>query len=421
MGVMYGDVVEWVAGADTDALLSQLAAVEERRRAAEAEVAVIVAELDDRKVHRPEHATMYGVLRSRLGWSDVECRDRLRLGRLFAAFGDAGELLHDGRASVANMIEIARAHANPRCGDQIELDLGALLTAACRKEHDDLRRDVQAWEQRVDHRHAEERAMHQHELRDARMVNTTDGAELKGRWGELDGLAIREVLDQFTQAEWETDWAATVERYGDDASPILMPRTASQRRADAVTAIFERAASTPPDARPPKPSVVIHVDHATATDIMTEMDLLPERDTDPFEHGKPVTTDRRCETANGTPVDPRTAIRVALAGHIRWAIHNETGVPITWGRKRRLFTGAAADAVRSTSTRCTFPGCRVPAGRCELDHIRPYARGGRTDPGNGGPLCDRHNQLKNRGYTTWRDPTGTWRAYRPDGTELPWS
>jgi hypothetical protein len=420
MGGMYGDVVEWVGGADTDALLSQLAAAEERRRAAEAELAVIVNELEERKVHRPEHASMYGVLRSRVGWSDVESRDRLRLGRLFATFSDAGELLYDGRASVANMIEIARGYANPRCGEEIEFDLGSLLTAACRKEHDDLRRDVQAWEQRVDHKHAEDAAAHQHELRDARMVNTGEGAELKGKWGELDGLMIREVLDQFTQMEWQTDWDATVEQYGENASPVLMPRTAAQRRADAVTAIFQRAASTPPGAKAPKPLVVIHTDHATATDILTEMGILPERDVDPFEHGRPVTTDRRCETTDGLPVDPRTAIRVALAGHIRWAIHDEAGVPIRWGRRRRLFTGAAADAVRSTSTRCTFPGCRVPAGRCDLDHIRPFGRGGRTDPDNGGPLCDRHNQLKNRGYTTWRDPTGTWHAYRPDGTELPW-
>lgn len=421
MGSMYGDVVEWVAGADTDALLSRFAEIEERKRAVAAEQAVIVNELERRKVHRPEHATMYGVLRSRVGWSDVECRDQLRLGRLFAAFPDAGELLHDGRAPVANMIEIARGHANPRVGQRIESDLGALLTAACRKEYDDLRRDVQNWENRVDSEHAEEAAAHRHELRDARMVNSGEGAELRCTWGELDGLLVREVLDRFVQAEWQTDWEATVEQYGEDASPVLMPRTTSQRRADAVTAIFERAASTPPDAKAPKPLVVIHVDHATATDILTEMEILPDRDVDPLDDTRPLTTDRRCETTNGHPVDPRTAIRVALAGHIRWAIHNEVGVPITWGRTRRLFQGAAADAVRSMSTRCTFPGCRVSAGRSQLDHIRPWSLGGRTDPDNGGPQCPRHNLIKNRGYTTWRDPGGTWHTYRPDGTELPWS
>lgn len=421
MGGMYGDVVAWVAEADTDALLARFAELEERKRAVAAEHAVLVNELEQRRVHRPEHATMYGVLRSRAGWSDVECRDQLRLGRLFAAFPDAGELLYDGRASVANMTEIARGHANPRVGDQIESDIGALLTAACRKEYDDLRRDVQHWENRVDAAHAEATSARQHELRDARVVNSTEGAELAARWGELDGWTIREVFDRFVQMEWQTDWEATVEQYGDEASRLLMPRTDAQRRADALTAIFERAASTPPDAKAPQPLVVIHVDHATATDILTEMTILPERNTDPLDDLPPVTTDRRCETTDGRPVDPRTAIRVALAGHIRWAIHNEAGIPITWGRKRRLFQGAAADAVRSTSTRCTFPGCRVPAGRSQLDHIRPWSLGGRTDPDNGGPQCPRHNRIKNRGYTTWRDPIGTWHTYRPDGTELPWS
>lgn len=418
---MYDDVVEWVAEADTDALLSRFAEMEERKRAVAAEQALIVHELEQRKVHRPEHATMYGVLRSRVGWSDVECRDALRVGRLLATFRDAGELLYDARASVANMTEIARGYANPRVGDEIESDLGPLLTAACRKEYDDLRRDVQSWELRVDSKHAEDRAARQHELRDASMVNSTDGAELRCKWGELDGLRVREVLDRFVQMEWQTDWEATVEQYGEEASPVLMPRTASQRRADAVTAIFERAASTPPDSKAPQPLVVIHVDHATATDILTEMQILPEHDVDPFDAPRPITTDRRCETTDGIPVDPRTAMRLALAGHIRWAINNEAGVPIIWGRKRRLFPKAAAEAVRSTSTRCTFPGCRVPAGRSQIDHITPWSRGGRTDPDNGGPQCPRHNLIKNRGYTTWRDPTGVWHTYRPDGTELPWS
>lgn len=176
--------------------------------------------------------------------------------------------------------------------------------------------------------------------------------------GELDGLTVREILDQFVQAEWQTDWEAAVAQYGESATPLLMPGTPSQRRADAVTSVFERAASTPPGGKAPKPVVVIHVDHATATDILTEMEILPERDVDPLEHGRPLTTDRRCETTNGHGVDPRTAMRVALEGHIRWAIANEAGIPITWGRKRRLFTGSAADAVRSTSTPMYVP--RLP-------------------------------------------------------------
>jgi hypothetical protein len=33
-------------------------------------------------------------------------------------------------------------------------------------------------------------------------------------------------------------------------------------------------------------------------------------------------------------------------------------------------------------------------------------------------MCGRHNHFKQRGYRTWRDPTGQWHTYRPDGTEI---
>ena len=41
-----------------------------------------------------------------------------------------------------------------------------------------------------------------------------------------------------------------------------------------------------------------------------------------------------------------------------------------------------------------------------------------TAPSNGGPACQYHNRWKTRGYTTRRNPNGTWHTYRPDGTEL---
>ena len=107
-----------------------------------------------------------------------------------------------------------------------------------------------------------------------------------------------------------------------------------------------------------------------------------------------------------------------LVGYIRYVVRNEEGVPITWGRKRRLFEGPARDAVRSMATRCTHPGCRVRLKRTQTDHTVDFARGGHTDPGNGNPRCLRHNLTKNRGFTVWRDPTGDWHTYRPDGTEV---
>ena len=111
-------------------------------------------------------------------------------------------------------------------------------------------------------------------------------------------------------------------------------------------------------------------------------------------------------------------LQLALEGYVRFVIHDDTGIPIRWGRRRRLFTGAARDAVLSLSSRCTHPGCRVRARRSQADHTLDYARGGPTDPANGNPRCPRHNRLKNHGYTVHRDRQGHWHTYRPDGTEI---
>jgi len=64
---------------------------------------------------------------------------------------------------------------------------------------------------------------------------------------------------------------------------------------------------------------------------------------------------------------------------------------------------------------CTFPGCPVPAGDCDIDHLTPWKpdhQGGPTHLGNGEPLNRRHhNDVTHAGWDSARDPgTGniTW-------------
>ncbi len=108
----------------------------------------------------------------------------------------------------------------------------------------------------------------------------------------------------------------------------------------------------------------------------------------------------------------------ALHGHVRRVVLDSAGNVIDLGRRRRLFEGAAREAVFLQAIRCIWPGCVDPAGRCQADHIDDWQHGGATRPANGAPLCGRHNRWKNRGYTVWRDAEGNWRTYRPDGTEI---
>ena len=408
-----------VAAADTVELRYRLRELEGQLRETQAEVAVVLAELEDRKAYADDgHATMWGLLRTDLHWSDRDCKEYMRVARLIDRFPDAGETLHDHQAPFAAIAEIARVAANERIGDQIETKIGGFLRDAELNEHDRLRLRVRSWEQRADADHARKQTESADQRRNAHWTANGEGGALAVEWGPIDAIANREILDHYLEAEWLADWEATVDRYGDDAATYLMPRTSEQRRADAVTRALHDAASRPPGAKAPEPVVNIHVDHHTFQDLLVEAELLPERAVDPFEHPEPHESERMCHTEHGDPVDPQTVLQLMLEHHIRFVIRNEQGVPITWGRKRRLFQGAARDAVRSLSTRCTHPGCRVKTKRTQTDHTVDYAHGGCTDPDNGGPKCQRHNLLKNKGFTVHRDPYGNWHTYRPDGTEI---
>ena len=122
-------------------------------------------------------------------------------------------------------------------------------------------------------------------------------------------------------------------------------------------------------------------------------------------------------TIDGMLLDPVAVLQASLEGYVRFVVLDDDGVPIRWGRERRLFQGAARDAVMMLAPHCTHPGCRVPTSRSQADHLQPWAHGGATNPDNGGPQCSRHNRWRNNGYRSkrWRH---MWHTYRPDGTQI---
>jgi hypothetical protein len=80
-------------------------------------------------------------------------------------------------------------------------------------------------------------------------------------------------------------------------------------------------------------------------------------------------------------------------------------------------TAAVQRYVRARDRHCTFPGCAMPAARCDLDHIEPFnhqrpEHGGLTIPDNLHALCRRHHQLKT---------AGTWSVQRTRDGEVEWS
>ncbi len=228
-----------------------------------------------------------------------------------------------------------------------------------------------------------------------------------------------EIFERFRTAEFLTDWDTAVTKHGPNPTAVQLARTDAQRRFDALAAIFRAAAGAPLDVRAPEPTVNIVVDQQTFEDHLAQLMKDPEE----VLHYSPVAAPndpftRRCETANGTLLHPDDVLAASLIGHVRRVVYDSTGTVIDLGRRRRLFTGAAREAVMLQAQRCLWPGCDLPASRCEADHIKPWSADGPTTPVNGAPACPRHNRAKNRGFATRRDAQGRWHVYRPDGSEL---
>ena len=78
----------------------------------------------------------------------------------------------------------------------------------------------------------------------------------------------------------------------------------------------------------------------------------------------------------------------------------------------RYRPGAAlARHVRTRDVSCVFPGCSVPAWRCDLDHRVPWPQGS-TSPDNLAALSRHHHRAKQAGWTPSAQPDGstTWRS-----------
>ena len=113
------------------------------------------------------------------------------------------------------------------------------------------------------------------------------------------------------------------------------------------------------------------------------------------------------------------------------------GIPVQWLESagcRHLRESAAyrpppslQHLIRVRHQACAFPGCRRPAGRCDLDHTTPHHQGGRTCECNLAPLCRRHHEAKQApgwhlaqlrpGVLVWEAPSGRTRTLT--STEYP--
>lgn len=138
------------------------------------------------------------------------------------------------------------------------------------------------------------------------------------------------------------------------------------------------------------------------------------------------------------PVDLETA-RTLCAGAPGWErvlTHPVSGMVLAVDRYRP--SAELRRSLRARDQRCRFPGCRVTASHCDIDHVHDHAHGGATAHDNLAHVCRRHHMLKHHSAWTVQlnpDRTMTWRsplgraysetpappgvAFRPDGEPPP--
>jgi hypothetical protein len=106
----------------------------------------------------------------------------------------------------------------------------------------------------------------------------------------------------------------------------------------------------------------------------------------------------------GTELPPDAVRRLACDADILPAVLNGAAVPIDLARTRRLYTGAARQAVLIRDRGCAFPGCDRPPRWTDIHHITPWTAGGTTNLDNAVALCGYHHRLIH--HTDWTVRTG---------------
>ena len=404
-------------------LIARLETQGRRLRAAQVE---LLDTISRRGLHRPDgHASAKVMVRHVANLSTAEASRRAASAKALRDLPTVAAAFAAGRIGACQVERIARTHANPRIRTEVVANDDALATHAEAQTYTAFHQMVSDWERLVDQDGARDRNQRAHDNRDAKIIQDYDGTwTITASCGSLQGAEAEAIFKAYLKAEVLADWDKARAEHGDAATAADLPRTDAQRRYDALFEIFQRAAAHHASSDGGSQIVTdIVIDQTTYEHLAhqlthTDHGVSSPQTPDPARSPFPA-RGFRCSTLDGNPIEPTEAVAHSLLGHIRRVIIGSDSVVIDLGRRRRLFTGPAALAVKLSATECYWPGCHVPVTDCQTDHLDPWStHKGRTNPRNGGPACGRHNRLKTHGYRAWRDPTGTWHTHRPDGTEI---
>lgn len=134
-------------------------------------------------------------------------------------------------------------------------------------------------------------------------------------------------------------------------------------------------------------------------------------------------TDGGAEIDGKAPIDPDTA-RILAGAAAAWdRVMFDPVTAIVAVVDRYHPTPAQRRFLHARDRHCRFPGCRMPARRCQIDHNHEHHDGGPTSICNLACFCVRHHTMKTEtdwtvtqlpgGTLRWTSPTGRTHTDRP--------
>jgi hypothetical protein len=330
----------------------------------------LAAAVDDRRVWADDGSrSCAAFIARRRNCSRSSAATAIRLGH---ALDRMPEVATDAAAGLLGADQLRELAACQRFAPEAFAEAEATLVDHARSlGYQDFVRVAAAWRAAADAVAAERDADRVHQRRHLIWHRRPDGT-LQIQSGELDPIGAEAFLSELERLEqqlFDADWADATERCNGDVRNSHLPRTPAQRRADALVEMAHRSRTAPADGIRPEPLVTVYVDYETVTG-------------------------RLCELASGAPITPGRLLPLFTRADIERIVFGPRKRVLELGVRTRFFTGGLRRAIELRDRHCQWPGCNVPASRCQIDHDQPYAAGGLTTQDNGTVRCGPHNRRR---------------------------
>jgi hypothetical protein len=275
-----------------------------------------------------------------------------------------------GELGPDNAATAARAAQDVAEEDLAELDKRA-ADAGCRKDRNQLRKDLDAFCQEKNRDHLAEKERYHHRKRSVR------------RWTDADGFERADVrLPGWMRAHVDAALAPLARRDSKDDA-----RTPEQRRADALHTLCEQRlnAGDLPEVAAQRPHILV---------------------LRPHDQAEPALLD------GIGPISSETEKMLTCDAEVTEIVVNHNGIPLVIHPTKKNPTLKQRLATIARDQRCI--GCGAPASRCQIHHIRWRRNGGLTVVANLVLVCANcHFHIHHHGWEITQDADGKFHAAPP--------